>query len=247
MVPSAMTAQGEIIVISPHLDDAVLDCSDHILAWKEHGLPVRVVTVFTKLLTPSPEGGSHESPADLERIRMREDRKAMGLLGVSSECLGFADWAFRHKGKSPDRIDQAKQNALSDPILGTLKTVIMSFRNRGLFVVPLGIGRHVDHVLVREAAEVAIEPTELCYYVDYPYALSIINWTGRHVLKVIGAKKSIRIMSKKKKQLLETYRSQIPQIFSHTRFSMPWITWAVVKSYPEIVLYHRRTRLRPRK
>lgn len=230
-------------MFSPHLDDATLDCSDHILAWKRLGLHVRVVTVFTKSASPSPERLTGDSSADLEHRRKREDKMAMGLLGVSWNHLSFADWAFRHKYEGAYCTNEQPERDPNDRILRALTKAIVAFRNSETFIIPLAIGGHIDHVLVRGAAEIAAEPARLCYYLDYPYALSVLNWTGPNILKVMRARKSVKIMSEMKKQLLETYSSQIPQIFSHTRFSMPWITWSIARSYPEIVLYHKDTRL----
>ena len=239
-----VATQKEIIVFSPHLDDAALGCSDHILAWKKLGLQVRVVTIFTKLSFPS-KSPTQGSPSDLELKRWSEDKQAMNLLGVSWNHLSFADWTFRRNYEKPCYIcGRPKRCASNVSILGALQKAITPFAKRGSFVVPLGIGGHIDHLLVREAAENRTELSELCYYVDYPYALSILNWTLSDLMEVIAAKKSIKIMSNAKRQLLKKYTSQIPQIFSHTRLSMPWIIWTIAKSYPEIVLYHKRIRLR---
>jgi len=232
-----VAAQKEIVVFSPHLDDAALDCSDHILAWKRLGFQARVVTIFTKL-------SLRDSQSDLERKRLCEDKQAMDLLGVSWNHLSFTDWASRRNVEEQCCMNgRSKRSESNVSTLGALHQAITHFANGGLFVAPLGIGGHVDHLLVREAIESEAELSELCYYVDYPYALSILNWNPGHLLEVITAKKSIKAMSNAKRQLLSMYTSQIPQIFSHTRLSMPWIMWTIAKTYPEIVLYHKRTRL----
>ena len=242
-----MVQQGEIIVFSPHLDDAALDCSDHILAWKKLGLSVRVVTIFTKLSLPSPNRPLLDSSTDLERRRMYEDRSVMTILGVSWSHLSFTDGWFRKKNIESHRASEQCEGVSKKPILEALTEAIKPFRNGGLLVAPLGIGGHVDHLLVREAVEFEADPARLCYYVDYPYALSILHWTLSYMWTVISAKKSIKTMSKTKKQLLKTYSSQIPAIFSHTRFSTQWITWTLVGAYPEIVVYQERARLRTEK
>ena len=239
-----MAQQGEVIVLSPHLDDAALDCADHILAWKKLGLSVRVVTLFAKSTSPSPESVTFDPSTDLERRRIHEDREVMSRLGVSWNHLSFADGRSRQENGKPHRESEQLQRGTSkDPIVAALTKAIVPFQKGSLFVAPLGIGGHVDHLLVREAAEFETDPADLCYYVDYPYALSVLNWTCTNMLRVMRAKKSIKVMSRAKRQLLGIYSSQIPQIFSHTRFSMPWITWNLVRVYPEIVVYGKRTRL----
>ena len=236
-----MQGGKEIVVLSPHPDDAALDCSDHILAWKELGLQVSVVTVFTRLVTSSTEGPARDSLADLQRIRIYEDNKAMSALGVSWNQLGFVDAAFRYDRENLRYSDVGRRRSTSnDQVLNVLIRTILSLRNQSVFVVPLGVGGHLDHILVREAAEGAVDPTDLYYYVDYPYALSVFNWTRSNLAKVMRARRSIRWMSKAKKQLLQMYSSQIPLVFSHSRFSIPWITWTILRSYPEIILYQKR-------
>ena len=48
-----MAIGKEIVVISPHLDDAVVSCCDHILDWKKKGNRVRILTIFTAFQTDS--------------------------------------------------------------------------------------------------------------------------------------------------------------------------------------------------
>jgi LmbE family N-acetylglucosaminyl deacetylase len=174
-------------------------------------------------------------------MRICEDNKAMSALGVSWKQLGFTDAASRYDHGNLRYPDEARRRSKSnDRMLNALTRSILSLRNRSVFVVPVGVGRHIDHILVREAAEGAVDPIELYYYVDYPYALSAFNWTRSNLSKVMTTRRSIRWMSKAKKQLLQLYSSQIPLVFSHSRLSIPWITWAILKSYPEIILYQKR-------
>ena len=232
-----MAARTEIIVLSPHLDDAVLDCCDHILTWKRNRLPVRVLTVFTffsnRILSPwtrwYSQASGHQPIKEIERIRTCEDAKAMSILGVLWNHLGFIDAGFRSNEGEPlypdmKTIFSGIVSPYDTSLLSQLRRSIISFRNCSQFLVPLGIGKHVDHILVRKAAEQAIGPGGLCYYVDYPYALSGRNWTINHVARVVTAKKSIKWMTKEKRRLLSIYSSQTPLLFGSIRF------------YPEIIL-----------
>ena len=240
---STVQSQKKIIVLSPHLDDAALDCCDHILAWKTMGLDVRVVSIFTKSFPPASSNHSIRSRVNSERIRADEDAEAMRLMEVPWSHLGFVDKASRCTvSGSASPVEENEQNSLDLQVRKALRDVLREHSNRGLFVVPAGIGGHVDHVLVREAAEQITEPSDLCYYIDYPYALSAFNWTSRDIIKVITTRKSMKAMSTQKRRLLRAYSSQIPQIFSRTRLSMPWISWNLIKSYPEVILYNKRAR-----
>lgn len=241
-----MTAQNEIVVLSPHLDDAVFDCCDHIFAWKRRAR-VRVVTAFTafssRVLSPWARwytGVSHfASLAKLERDRVCEDVSAMNALCVSWNHLGFTDAAFRcNEGKPIYPDGQSISSGTVSPhdftLLAELKQAIEPFKNQSRMVVPLGVGKNVDHVLVRKVAEELILPAEIYYYLEYPYVLFGPNWTVNHAAKVIAAKKSIRWMSQAKRRLLRIYSSQYPTVFS--RSLPPLISWALTHSYPEIIL-----------
>jgi LmbE family N-acetylglucosaminyl deacetylase len=243
----SMTVKKEIVVLSPHLDDAVFDCCDHIFAWKRREFPVRVVTAFTafsnRVLSQWARwytGLSHcGSLAEFERERVCQDVNAMNALSVSWNHLGFVDAAFRsHEGRPiyPDSqsIFAGAVSFHDLALLAKLKLAIEPLKNRSRFAVPLGMGKHVDHIIVREAAEELILPAEMLYYLEYPYALHAPNWSATHVAEVIAAKKSIRWMSQAKRRLLRIYSSQYPVVFS--RALLPLISRAFIHSYPEIIL-----------
>jgi LmbE family N-acetylglucosaminyl deacetylase len=80
----------DIVVLSPHLDDAVLSLGQHIIKWKNEGKKIRIVTVFTKF------GGGKNLPEyskdyliksgfnstkKFEKTRILENVKAMEKLG----------------------------------------------------------------------------------------------------------------------------------------------------------------------
>ncbi|WP_455368105.1 PIG-L deacetylase family protein [[Eubacterium] cellulosolvens] len=234
-----MITNKEVVVISPHLDDAALNCSDHILAWKRKGFHMKVVTIFSKTYSVSFETGC-DLPAIIER-RVSEDVEAMKILGVPWRHMDLDDARSRYGDGESIYIDDWDSPTLQqDPIYRELGQVIELFKTcRGL-IVPLGVGKHIDHVLVRRAAEDMIELNKIYYYLDYPYALTGRSWTSRFATEIITAKKSIKWMSKEKRRLLKKYPSQIPKIFCRPLFSLTWISWALIRTYPEIILYPRK-------
>src|ERR1700722_2310071 len=79
----------DILVLSPHLDDAVLSCSLRILRESNAGRNVKVATLFSgawpKLFGVDFYGG-----------RRAEDKAALGVLGIDDPIwLGFRDAIFR--------------------------------------------------------------------------------------------------------------------------------------------------------
>ena len=109
-------------------------------------------------------------------IRRREEKAALDRLGAQVSYLGFLDCIYRGSNDhffytSNDGIfgsihppDAILVDALLSEMdaLGTLAPEAKVY-------APLAIGNHVDHQLVRQAAE-RWRGRDLIYYEDYPYA-----------------------------------------------------------------------------
>jgi LmbE family N-acetylglucosaminyl deacetylase len=140
------------VVVSPHLDDAVLSCW-HVL---EAG-DATVVTVFTGVPEAGGSGwwdkltGSDDSAARI-RERLLEDERALSLAGAESVHLNLLDEQYRGNGASPPVAEAlAVQLADDDEVYA-----------------PLGLFLSGDHGLVREAA---LElRADLRLYADHPHA-----------------------------------------------------------------------------
>src|SRR4051812_3102072 len=89
------------VVISPHLDDAVLSCW-HVL----DGGEATVISVFTGVPDAGTTGwwdkltGTDDSPARV-RERLREDERAMSLPAAPPTPLDPLDEQYRHNGATP--------------------------------------------------------------------------------------------------------------------------------------------------
>ncbi|MCS7177827.1 MAG: PIG-L family deacetylase [Anaerolineae bacterium] len=170
----------EWIYLSPHLDDVVFSCGGRIALQVRAGLTVWVVTVCAA----SPEGPLSDyaqllhaywglEEVDAPAARREEDRAALALLGAVAVHWDFRDCIYR---RAPDgRFLYPNYDSLWGPVaeedhamLEELTGRIAELPSSAGLCVPLGAGRHVDHRLVREAAERTRRP--LVYYEDYPYA-----------------------------------------------------------------------------
>lgn len=148
-----------LVVLSPHLDDAVLSCW-HLL---EGTHAVTVVNVFTG----SPPAGT--SPARWDRLtgardpvaRMRqrreEDRRALELVGRTAVNLGLLDVQY-------DRVRSPMRPLLAR--LGRLRTPAT------VLYAPAALSRHPDHEVVRDAAlDLAREGWRVVLYADLPHGI----------------------------------------------------------------------------
>lgn len=125
------------VVVSPHLDDAVLSCGD--LIWQIPGCVV--VTVFAggdvdwSETHPWDVACGFGIGADVTAARTEEDEHALAQLGARGVRLAFLDEQYRDAGisPSPEVLSRAIEEAVSD-----LDAQIVLF--------PLGL-HHLDHRL----------------------------------------------------------------------------------------------------
>ena len=237
----AMDGVSRLVVLSPHLDDAVLSCGALLNYARKH-TPVTVATFFTEAGTPpytlSARAYLHQVGAqDADSIylaRRAEDQAVLESIAISYLHAGFKEALFRHRRRPllhwlpwagqlvPElaniyptyrlHVIRGRMSRHDDGTLRRLTDVIrhLSLQSSTLFLAPLAIGGHVDHILVRTAAE--LSATRVAYYSDFPYnirsqadthfiernALVPVTWTGDLAAKLT---------------LIRGYRSQVNSLF----------------------------------
>ncbi|MER5963625.1 PIG-L family deacetylase [Streptomyces sp. NPDC002057] len=91
-----------VLVLSPHLDDAVLSCGG-LLGWAGRRAPVTVATLFTEAAPPPYTLSARQylkqtHAGDAEELfaeRRAEDRRVLELLEVGARHVGLVDGLFR--------------------------------------------------------------------------------------------------------------------------------------------------------
>jgi LmbE family N-acetylglucosaminyl deacetylase len=179
---------GPVAVLSPHLDDAVLSCGA-LLGHLAPRHPVTVVSVFTTAAPrpwslPARRALRAVGTGDAEELfglRRAEDLEVLGGLGVTAVHLGFTDALFRRSaGRRPAyrtfRFDALRGRvAACDAGLaaevGARAGQVARACGAGVVFAPLGIGRHVDHLITRRAAAELTAP--IVYYSDFPYSRTL--------------------------------------------------------------------------
>lgn len=185
-----------VAVVSPHLDDAVLSCGA-LLAQLASRCPVTVLSVFTEAAAPPAWSWParrlvHAARLDAEVLferRRAEDRTVLGGIGVAAVHLGLRDAMFRRVGEAAAgppgpgqwplyptfHFDVARGRiAAADVCLAAEAETRIRKAARAcqaqLVFAPLGVGRHVDHLITRQAVQ-ALE-SQVVYYSDFPYSES---------------------------------------------------------------------------
>ncbi len=142
-----------ILIVSPHLDDAVLSLGGSIAKWTAAGRRVVIASVYTKGPPLAELAPSMRKFADYT-TRRAEDAAACAALGAETRCLDQIERAFRQPylrnwsffSTPPERsgfggLDAARR-ALEP----------LAELDPARILIPLGIGNHVDHVEALVAA-----------------------------------------------------------------------------------------------
>jgi LmbE family N-acetylglucosaminyl deacetylase len=169
------------LYLSPHLDDAIFSCGGLMAMQDARGEPVSILTVFAG---DPPDWRISPFAAELHArwgksgppiaVRRAEDRLAAGRIGASIVHLDFPEAIYRKSAEDdifyPDveaifgPIDP-QDAATVEEVASALHTVVVE---DAIIYCPLGIGGHVDHRILRQAAEMLCRP--LTYYREFPYA-----------------------------------------------------------------------------
>jgi GlcNAc-PI de-N-acetylase len=176
---------GSVAVLSPHLDDAVFSCGA-LLAYLVPRCRVTVVSVFTAAAPPPWSWPARRAlralgTGDAEELfgrRRAEDLEVLGGLGAEAVHLGFADALFRCSDPGRPAYRTFRFDAARGRVAGCDTGLAAEVGARfgriargcgaGAVLAPLGIGRHVDHLIARRAASYLGLRT--IYYSDFPYS-----------------------------------------------------------------------------
>jgi LmbE family N-acetylglucosaminyl deacetylase len=171
------------LFLSPHLDDAALSCGGTIYTLAQSGADVTMLTLMSadppEPLPDTPivrdlhaRWAAGEQPA---AARRREDARAAAILGARARWAALPDCVYRvgPDGAALYPSEESLWGAIhpADPAPAALRALTLPPAHT--VYAPLGIGAHVDHLIVRAWALTLAGPgTALVFYADYPYARS---------------------------------------------------------------------------
>jgi len=171
----------DAIYLSPHLDDATLSCGGQIHRQTAAGQSVLIVTV----MAGDPPAQAFSSFAHSLHEQWQLTQEAVAARRAEDEVACRILGAEHHHGLVPDciyRLDPETETVLYEDwpaVIGPIhdadqaliKTLTQQFRElppAKRIIAPLAAGRHVDHRIVRLAAEASLG-LDLIYFEDYPY------------------------------------------------------------------------------
>lgn len=250
-----------VLVVSPHLDDAVLSAFGFL-----DRPDVTVMTVFTG----APEDGvasewdrklGHADGAEIMRRRLAEDDAALESMRVPTVRLGLLEAGYRD-GDLPEHDAESLRAAVREWLAGT--------DGNGVVLAPSGAGAvdnlvyrlrwrtnlpiarfpggglpHPDHVATRDVVvpEVLAAGHRVVLYEELPYC-----WSGRgdrRVAQLVEAglpqpqRFHLRVDPRRKAAAVARYESQTPELFR------PWVR-DIASVMPSVERYWLVTPSRPR-
>ena len=182
-----------ILILSPHRDDAAFSLALAIEAWLTAGHTVTLLNVFTRSLDApySDADFIHENDrlSYVSAMRLREDelflqRLTQSLSRARKAHLLMVDLNLKD---APIRL-RIPAEALSDtpvnpedPAIEKIRKALTRQAELGTLealVLPLALGNHVDHLTVREAALPLTTQLPSAFYEDLPYAATYPSVTA---------------------------------------------------------------------
>ncbi|WP_188466004.1 PIG-L family deacetylase [Marivirga lumbricoides] len=173
--------KNKYLIISPHLDDAVLSCGASMAQWKEEGAEVLVASIFSSCAE------YNEKMNAVYQNRRKQDIEALSFLGVKAIHLDFTDAPFRngnyHSFSTILFNHNAEDKELEKSIALAISKLLHEIKpNQVCF--PLGVGGHIDHHLVHKSSyHTDFEALKIQFYEELPYAL-VPGWTEIRLQKL---------------------------------------------------------------
>jgi len=175
----------KILILSPHRDDAAFSLAIAITNWLTARHTVTILNVFTRsrYAPYSDAAFVHENDqlSYVSAMRLREDEHFLRRItetlpkGLKSNLhmadLNLKDAPIRLRIPHEELSDTAVNSA--DPAIEKIRKALAKQSESGAMealVLPAALGKHVDHLTVREAALPLTAGIPSAFYEDLPYA-----------------------------------------------------------------------------
>lgn len=236
----------DYLFISPHFDDVALSCGGWVWELARAGQRVTIATVCAARPGDGPlsrfalqqhcQWGESRDPIG---TRLREDGKAARMLRAQPVYLDVPDAIYRRKPGGRPLVTSGRtlfghgyqmETALLASVTRQIRALAPSKRATTI-VAPLGTGRHVDHLLTRDAARALLATGyRVLWYEDYPYAekrgsvvrarraFGDVTWASR--TQPIDATRKVRVIAAYVSQMHSTFRGpadMAARVESYTR------------------------------
>jgi LmbE family N-acetylglucosaminyl deacetylase len=209
--PSLAGLAGRVVVVSPHLDDAVMSLGATLAQAAQAGAKVEILTVFSDMPSSRAPAGPWDSQCgfrtegEAATARREEDRLACALLGAEPRWLDFGDECYERRGNDNDIY-----SAVTSAVRGADAVLIPGF--------PLA---HADHAsLSNLLLRRGINCRRIGLYAEQPYVFTqgttpVGSAVSAPLESVIGPPpawtrvRTHRMFRRTKYRAVRSYRSQL--------------------------------------
>jgi len=206
------------VFLSPHSDDVALSLGAFLM-WKPSDVHIHIVTVFS--ISECTADNSITNSAIVSSIRKLEDEELIKSLSgdVKGRWLDRQDAPLRLH-ISDETVFHSKFTKLDmKEVQHLVSTIKVEYDGFDLIFAPIGLGTHIDHLVVRNAAlELLRDGFPIVFYEDIPYAADLsLKEITEHIkeLESLSGQQldyyciKTGISVEEKVSLLSCYRSQI--------------------------------------
>ena len=168
----------KIFYISPHYDDAVGSCGARMSRDKMEN-EVNLITVFSEVKKPFSEYANmlhaYWNLKNPLSDRENENINVCKFLKINNIMLGFFDSIYRTFNNEYIYPSQesifSKVSPLDSELIENIKNAILRYITKeDLIFFPLGVGSHVDHIIVSEVGKILkSENYKVSFYLDFYY------------------------------------------------------------------------------
>jgi hypothetical protein len=162
----------KVTVVAPHYDDAPLSLGQSMRSGVLSKNSVTVATVFgrsnwTRWFHPTPR----RTPL-VTAIRLGEEAVNAARFRYKVRVASYREAVLRLDAHHADELLNSSFDPAKDPLLDEITATIRAWASKcELLLAPLGLGDHVDHLLVHAASrQVELNGASIGYYEDRPYA-----------------------------------------------------------------------------
>lgn len=156
-----------ILLLSPHADDVAYSLGG-VVAQLSMQADLHLLTIFGQSGWALPQASGEKSAAAISAEREQEDRAYCGRRRMGYKILKFPD-SFIMGYDQQAELSSVAADDLRTP--DVVKQILYAVSNLApqIVIAPCGLGGHVDHQIVRIAADM-LEDVDVLYYEDLPYS-----------------------------------------------------------------------------
>jgi LmbE family N-acetylglucosaminyl deacetylase len=159
-----------ILMLSPHADDVAYSIGG-IVARLSMRADLLLMTIFGHSGWALPQASREKSSDAISAEREREDRAYCARRWIDYDLLPCPDSFVMGYDKTTELSTAATDDPRTEGVVNLIRNAV-ACRVPQVVLAPCGLGGHVDHQIVRIAAD-ALDHVEVLYYEDVPYSSSL--------------------------------------------------------------------------